>query len=82
MLPAFLSLFAGKIEALMRSRGAECSRTRARRIAEHKGGGGMRQIAVIGCGPAGYYTAEALQKAFDPQVAYRHDRPPAGALTA
>jgi ferredoxin--NADP+ reductase len=28
----------------------------------------MRQIAVIGCGPAGYYTAEALQKSFGDTV--------------
>jgi ferredoxin--NADP+ reductase len=28
----------------------------------------MRYIAIIGCGPAGYYTAEALQKAFGDKV--------------
>ncbi len=28
----------------------------------------MRHIAIIGSGPAGYYTAEAVQKAFDGEV--------------
>ena len=28
----------------------------------------MRHVAVIGSGPAGYYTAEALQKQFGDQV--------------
>src|SRR3546814_15454324 len=29
------------------------------------GGGLMRHVAIVGSGPAGYYTAEALQKADD-----------------
>src|SRR3546814_14207359 len=28
----------------------------------------MRHVAVIGSGPAGYYTAEACQKAFEDEV--------------
>src|SRR4051812_48360098 len=31
-------------------------------------GGGMRQVAVIGSGPAGYYSAEALQKQYGDEV--------------
>src|SRR6185436_14217405 len=33
-----------------------------------KSGGGMRHIAVIGSGPAGYYSAEALQKQYGDDV--------------
>src|SRR3954453_15385525 len=34
-----------------------------------RGGQGMRHVAVIGSGPAGYYPAEALQKLYGDQVA-------------
>ena len=39
----------------------------------------MRHVAVIGSGPAGYYTAEGCRKAFGDDVR-RHHRPAAGAL--
>ena len=40
----------------------------------------MRHFAVVGSGPAGFYTAEALEKAYGDAGADRHPRPLSGAL--
>lgn len=40
-----------------------CSKTRARRTSR-----GVRHFAVVGSGPAGFYTAEALEKAYGDQA--------------
>src|SRR5215216_154224 len=37
-------------------------------LSKRRGGRRMRHFAVVGSGPAGFYTAEALQKAFEGQA--------------
>ena len=48
--------------------------------AEIERGHGMRHFAVVGSGPAGFYTAEALAKAYGDARADRHPRPLSGAI--
>src|SRR4051812_5473119 len=37
-------------------------------IGRNNKGGGMRHFAIVGSGPAGFYTAEALEKAYGDQA--------------
>ena len=69
MLPGMLGFFAGPIEAALRRR-ATCSSKKdkgslcARLPSIPKERQLMRHFAVVGSGPAGFYTAEALAKAY------------------
>src|SRR4030095_1350924 len=41
-----------------------CGRASATRVRGNSGGVSMRHFAIVGSGPAGFYTAEALAKAY------------------
>src|SRR4030095_3012870 len=45
-----------------------CGRASATRVRGNSGGVGMRHFAIVGSGPAGFYTARALAKAYGDQA--------------
>ena len=68
LLPGMLGMFAGLIQGALQKKGnvllEDHRRLSTAPAAKLREEGGMRHFAVIGSGPAGFYTAEALEKAY------------------